>query len=59
MMFTPKVRRWIYSLGAPVGALLVYYGAVESAAVPLWLAVLDLLCCNTLAAANVPRGEHE
>jgi hypothetical protein len=36
---TEPVRLYVYSLLAPLAGILVFYGIVDSAAAPLWIAL--------------------
>lgn len=53
-----NVRRYIYSLGTPAGAILVFYGIMSEQEIALWLSLLGaalLVGEGTLAAANTPK----
>jgi len=50
---TPTRRRWLYGLCLAALPLLVYFGLVEAAAAPLWLAfVVALLNVNDTDKEN-------
>lgn len=54
-----NVRRYIYSLGTPIGALLVFYGLLTEQEVSLWMSLLGtalLVGEGALAAANTPKA---
>jgi hypothetical protein len=53
-----NVRKYIYSIGTPLGALLVGYGLISDQEVALWLSLLGALLLvgeGAMAAANTPR----
>lgn len=52
-----QVRRYIYSLGTPIGALLVFYGLLTEQEVSLWMSLLGtalLVGEGALAAFHTP-----
>lgn len=55
LMIPEHVRKYIYALGTPVGAVLVFYGLLSEQEVALWLAVLGAVLLvgeGTMAAKN-------
>lgn len=50
---SPQTRRWVYSVGLAAIPLLVFYGAIEREAAPLWIAAVGAILGNGLALANV------
>lgn len=57
--FTPQRRRWIYGISMALGPLLVFYGVVEEAAWPLWLAVLQQVFVPAMALNFIPGSGDE
>lgn len=54
---SPTVRKYIYSIGTPLGALAVFYGLLSDEEVALWLSLLGtvlLLGEGAMAAVNTP-----
>jgi hypothetical protein len=54
-----NVRRYIYSLGTPVGALLVFYGIASEEEFALWLSLLGAVLLvgeGAMAAAFTPKA---
>lgn len=52
-----QVRRYIYSLGTPVGALLVFYGLLTEQEVSLWMSLVGAVLLvgeGALAAFHTP-----
>lgn len=58
---SPAVRQWSYTVSAAGLAVLVYYGVVESDAVPLWLGLIAAvgMVSNGTAAAAVRQQRRD
>lgn len=56
---TPERRKWLYGISMVLGPLLVFYGVVEKAAWPLWLAVVQQILVPGVAINFVPKGDAE
>lgn len=54
--FTPQRRRWTYRIGAAVIALLIAYGALDSAKAPLWLALIGTILGAGAVDMHIPTG---
>lgn len=53
-----NVRKYIYSLGTPIGALLVFYGIVSEEEFALWLSLLGAVLLvgeGAMAAFHTPK----
>lgn len=56
-MLPERVRTYIYTLGTPISALLVFYGLLTDQAASLWLGLLGAVLQvgeGTVAALNRP-----
>lgn len=55
-----RARKWAYGVTIVAMPLLVYYGVIESAAAPLWIAAAGGVLVPGLALANLtPKNDGE